>query len=227
MKLKTTKPSAKPTEPSKLQVAVPPTLDKLAQLPISETVNHLLGPPKQGMAARAGFFSGLGIDLGLPLPHWVKEASRRGWKSCGFDFDFQSEEGLPAVLGTMAGLATCSPPDCPPEHASLASDIGGFLVDVAAKHGSKEEAAEFFTARAGAGAILRRLENIPQRAKVFLCIAAGWQTVEKFESAGELHLWLWKQKVILPQTSDAETRKVCRMIGLRLREKAGRPEKQK
>jgi hypothetical protein len=41
----------------------------------------------------------------------------------------------------------------------------------------------------------------------------------------QLHSWLVAGKMIQPQTDSADTRKVCRLIGLKFPSKPGRPAK--
>ena len=227
------KPTPAPAMPAaELKVPVPSILKRLARLTpaeaMAQALSDLLGPPKNGMEGRAGLMSGLGLDIGLPVPVWAKEASRRFWSCCGLEFNAVNESGLTsAQLGLLAGLGEQPPQDLPTKLAKDSSDMVVFLKDVANKHGSPKEASEFFAARAHSGKTVEKMAQLPQRAKVFLCIAVAWKDVQGFQSAGELHRWLLDNKAILPQTDSADTRKVCREIGLDLREKAGRPPRKK
>lgn len=172
---------------------------------------------------RAGFLSGLGVDLGVVVPDWAREASKRFFAGMGIEL---ATEQNPKEFGKMLGLM---------ERAKAENYSAQFpwldsLIEWLRAEGAKaepEQAKAFFAGRAAALAIVSRVEQPNVRAKVFASIAARWRDISRLKSTGELHRWLIEKKIILPATDAAETRKVCRVIGLHFRKKAGKPPKRK
>lgn len=180
----------------------------------------------------AGLFWGSGIDLGVLLPDWTKAASKLFWQSTGMGFLFDQANGTPRTLGDMqprdlgkfVGIMEFAFQQKSPEkNAEQATNILTEQIKAAAANCPPDEAKQFFDGRASAKNIAAKMENLSQRAKVFLFIAGAWRQVEKMPSAGELHRWLVEHDLIARTTDPAETRAVCRMIGFNPRSEAGRP----
>ena len=174
--------------------------------------------------ALAGLIAGFGIDLGVELPEWVKAASTKFMESLGLDFLSASNAPESEDFGKLVGLAERSliNTDSLEVQEKAILEFTKFAKSEAANE-SAEESKRFFDGRAKAPKILEKAEFMPQRAKVFFVIAVTWREIQKLESAGQLHRWLIDQKVIVSGTDSAETRKVCKIIGLKLCGNAGRP----
>lgn len=176
--------------------------------------------------ATSGFLSGFGLDLGVPVPEWAKAASRKFWDGVGFDF-LTTFQGQASQMGKLVGLVEIAPKNI---HSSEAKQAANALVQhekTEAVNSPPDKHFEFAKGRKEAAKIVEKVQGMSQRAKIFAVIACAWREVEKLESAGQLHNWLLKNGVINPLTDPAETRKVCRLIGLKFRDKAGRSPKQK
>lgn len=173
----------------------------------------------------------MGIDLGITIPDWAKKASTKAMEAFGLDFIAMLETGQRANVGKVTGLVEIMPP---PKNAmpvaeelkKLGSDFCQFAKTEAA-NAPAEESKEFFDGRANARKVIERISGSAQRTKVYLLISVAWQLIAEFSSAAELHQWLISENAILPDTDPADTRKVCRSIGLKFPSKPGRPRKQK
>lgn len=228
-KVTTPKPSsAKPTGADELRVPIPPALGRLFKLPTADVLTQLLGLRENEKEWLGGLLSGLGIDVGVAVPDWAKNASRNFFELIGFNLEPQCEADLPGNLGLIVGMASRQPPDMPQEHASIVNSMSEFLLNIAATHATEQEAIRFNNARPEAEQTVELLKQPHRRMKAFLYIAVGWQTVASFESAGELHRWLGKLGAVEEFGDPASTRNICREIGLRIRDgKPGRPRRTK
>jgi len=178
--------------------------------------------------AISGLVAGFSLNnLDAQIPEWVKNASTKCL--AGFlEIDIPNlESGKYSEIGKMLGLIQNTPlKDAPSKLSDAAKELVQFFRIEAAKSSAKD-AKEFFAGFEIAEKRQSQNANPAQRTKVYAVIAIAWREVEKFQSAGELHRWLLEHKVILPQTDAAETRTICRNIGLRFCDKAGRPPKKK
>jgi hypothetical protein len=178
--------------------------------------------------AAAGFLSGFGLDLGVPIPEWAKAASRGFWEGNGFDFltEFQGQE---SQIGKMVGLfdlaANPSKPDQAVQVLSKQAKQGVFAIakleKMEAVNSSPEKHFEFAKGRKEASEIVEKNQGMSQRTKIYGIIAQCWREVEKFESTEDLYLWLMTLKnpdgncTIIPKTKSREIRKICNIINLK------------
>ncbi len=185
---------------------------------------------KPKLEAMAGLLFGGGIDLGVALPDWVKVASKRSWNALGLEcFAVAMTENSapdPAVIGKMAGLLELiqRPGNAPDSIKALWPYLQAYsrLIKQKSAEDPFERASKFFDAGADAKKTLARMEGLSQRARVFFAIALAWREIDKFKSAGELHRWFMREKIIVPGTDAAEIRRACRVIGLSFPGKPGR-----
>ncbi|MEI6196786.1 MAG: hypothetical protein WCS42_20920 [Verrucomicrobiota bacterium] len=176
----------------------------------------------------AGMLSGLPdfYNFQVQIPEWVKTASRKYWESLGIDFN-EIQKGNMAEIGKCIGLLDQSETKPPTETDSAAISFAESAKVEAAKSPAKD-ASQFFTGAAKGEIIREQIKVPPKRIKVFMIMSAAWRHVEQFKSAGQLHRWLEEIDAFDGSITDpAETRKICRLVGLQLRDKAGRPPKQK
>jgi hypothetical protein len=182
----------------------------------------------QFIEAFTGIFSGIpGFNLGVQVPDWVVQSSKKYFEGLGLDFAKINADDI-MENGKLLGLMeTVLVGESLPELKEAATDFVPYVKAEAAK-ASPKDAVKFFTGVESAEKTTAKMKQPTQRAIVFLMIAAAWREVEKFNSAGELHRWLDEKGVFLSnKTEPAETRKICRLIGLQLRNKTGRPSKTK
>ena len=161
-------------------------------------------------------------NFGAEVPEWVVRASHHGLQLLGIDFN-ELEKTNSSELGKFFGLLEKLKYEKAPVKLKKAS-FG--LSQIARREISKSppsEARQFFAGMERAEKIHNGIKQPPQRIKVFLVIAAAWRQVQQFGSAGQLHRWLLEFGVIAGNTEYAETRKICRIIGLRFRT-SGRPK---
>jgi len=218
--------------------AIPPGLEYFAKLKEGGARSYVLmlfpklqnAPPElfnQALESVAGMLSGIPvIDFGVQVPEWVKEASRRSLDLIGINFD-EIKNGKMSALGKVVGMMETLPINEAPQELKNSTAILAVSARADAAKLSAKDAVNFFSGVESMDRTLQKLQQPPQRTKVFVLISAAWREIEKFESAGQLHKWLLKMGVIVPQTDAAETRKICRIIGLKFRGNAGRPSKQK
>jgi hypothetical protein len=245
--MKTKLPSNK-TQPKKVTMPMPNPAPSQAEgfPPGAEYISKLLtstpremtlafcpnlqtAPPEvinQAIESLAGYFSSVPLfNFGVQVPEWVKAASRNCQEFFRMDLD-KGKNGNLLELGKAVGMMEVKQlKGMPTDLKNAATDFAAFLRADTAKLPAKG-AKQFFTGIESTEKIIGK-NQIPQRKKVFCLISVAWREVEKFESAGQLHNWLVKIGTIDPITDPAETRKVCRLIGLKFRDKAGRPPKKK
>lgn len=211
---------------------LPPGLEHLQRLKPRAWLARLIKVPEtiDAQEAMAGFLSGIGLDLGVQVPEWARQASRLFMASVGFAMPSPLADAKPGEIGRLFGIweqVAQSPTDAIPDAA--ASQMAP-LMEVMRAEAAKASPAiskQFFDGRAAAPSLEERLTNLPQRAKVYLAVSALWRTVAGLNSAGELHRWLLEKEFILPATDPADTRSVCRSIGLRFSGRPGRPSRRK
>ncbi|MEK7781410.1 MAG: hypothetical protein AAB370_07910 [Verrucomicrobiota bacterium] len=178
-------------------------------------------------AALAPFIALQGFDFGFQVPEWAKEAARNALGILKIEPLDMNGAFASAAVGQMVGFVESAPP---PKDKRLASDklkrVQEHFCQTAKTEAANANAAvskKFFDARAKGPNVIQRLGSIPQRGKAFFFIAITWQKIATFESGGELHRWLIKNKAIRPGTDAAETRAMCRLIGYPLKKTPGRP----
>lgn len=214
---------------AKSQEAVPPGLEFLAGKNPVEAVQAMFPNACVNISALAPFLAISGYDCGISSPEWAKESLRNAFKILGFGNAQEIENFASVAAGKAVGFVENAPP---PKSEILKSESANQfkntfcqMAKAEAANASPEVSKQFFNARAQGANAIQRMKFAPQRGKVYLLIAIAWETVACFKSAAELHRWLIKQKAILPQTDPAETRKICKIIGLPLHGKPGRPSK--
>ncbi len=239
--MKTSKKSKKESiEPAAPSQAIPPGLEVFAELKNkshSEQIAAVVPEFKKALNAGndeiigrfAGMISGLGaeIDIGIAVPEWAKAASRKFWETVGMDFLGRLQNCEPEDMGKILEFIQLTPvTDSPTKVQKGIDNLAKFIKDEA-KDLPAEKNLEFAKGRVRAKKMLNSVTAMSQRTQCYLMISLMWEKFQNFESAGKLHIWFLENK-ILPQITDpAETRYICRSIGLRLREKAGRPNKNK
>jgi hypothetical protein len=226
--------------PAKIEEEIPPELiafEKIKACAPREFVERMFAPKlksatdeeaKPVIEAFAGLLSGIPdfFDFRVQVPDWTKKASAKFLKATGINFAAANKGNL-TEFGKIFGLLEPEiPKETPSELQKAATSLKTFVRTEAAKAPAKD-AKEFFTGVERGEKIPDKLLQLAQRTKVFAIIAGSWRHVETLESAGQLHNWLKEEGIIVARTDAAETRKVCRMIGLKLRDEAGRPLKKK
>jgi hypothetical protein len=218
--------------------AVPPGLEFFAELKDKSHAEQVAAvTPKFAAALKTGdekalgvyaaLFSGVGIDVGIKIPLWAKAASQMFWQAISLDFLARLPDGQPSDVGKFCELVQLAPQKDNPSRLDQTVQTLVQLIKSEAANLPADKNLEFAKGRMNAGKVIERMKGLPQRSKIYAVIAVAWCEVEKFESAAQLHNWLLKQGVIVSSTDAAETRKVCRIIGLQLRAKAGRPPDKK
>lgn len=176
------------------------------------------------LAARR-FFPNVQSDA----PEWAKRASEMAFASAmpptrkskasekyleGFDY------------GKVSAATEFLPAKMRPALPSKYGGIDDLELRDALKFPSDQRADFFCGIRDGEKCVREMPERAKatQRVKMFRIIAAEWREARKCEgNAGNLHRWLETKGAIVQGTDYAATRKVCRLIGFPMREKAGRP----
>ena len=218
---------------------VPPGLEYFAELKnstprkyfeeiIPELKNAGEEQANQLIEALAGALSGFSnFDFGVQVPEWVKTASKKVLELLGIDFN-KIESFDVAEIGKIIGLMESSFKDETPQRFQEASANLSKMSRAEAATLNAKEAREFFTELEKGQKIPNKIEYIPKRIKVIAIISMAWRRVETFENAGQLHRWLLEINAFDGSITDsAETRKICRIIGLKYNTKAGKPPKLK
>lgn len=212
--------------------ALPPEMQCLAVSPakaIAALFPKAAAKP-EAWAALAGFFAGIGIDLGEPVPEWAKQASKRFWDATAMSFAGKTPADLtPEEVGKLVGLWETTPQD-----EAVQSVASQFLqamdsfcqsIKKAINDDPPEVARDFHSGRAKAVKVADKASNLQVRSQIFLFIACGWRTVETFKGQAELWRWLTKKdeadKSMVNEFAYAdpmrELRTVCKLIGLTFR----------
>ena len=175
--------------------------------------------------ACAGLLSGASLDLGVPLPQWVKATSEKGWQAFGFGFIREIKDVKPEAIGKFVELIT-SMQTINGVAAAAQHEIHKLVQFIKGDAGNlpAEEEKQFAEGRMAVPKIIEKAKNPSERAIVFLAIACAWRQVEKLGSHAKTHKWLADNKFISPNTDRAETAKWFREIGLP-KGKSGRPPK--
>lgn len=207
---------------------VPPGFEEFEGMNVKQIISAL-APNVKNFAALAALLPG--IELGAEVPHWARNAAQKFWETIGLKFSPGTEPLSPSVLGKLTGLIEANPTFKDERLNSerlqkFASEFKN-MAKTEAANATPEVSKQFFDGRASHESIRDKVKGLAQRTKVFLVIAVAWQVVQTFKSAGELHRWLMKEKVVTSETDAAETRTICRLIELKFREKSGRPAKAK
>lgn len=187
-------------------------------------INPKFGEMPDVVKAMAGLLAGIGIDFKIPFPLWAKAASKKFWEGSGMNFNEGMNTWSVKDLSKLMGVYELANNGKLPLIDKYAKPYSDFLKKKAA-FSSPQISKQFADGRADAEKVIEKVKFLAQRSKVYGAIAINWHVVEKFGSAAELHKWLLKNNAILPATDSAETRKVCRAIGLKFKSKAGRPRK--
>jgi hypothetical protein len=216
------------TSPVNPEDKIPPSFEKfVGKTPLQVFEN--VAPSAKNLEAISALCAGLGVDLGIDAPNWAKVAAQKFFEA--ISVNSVDDISIPALTGQLAGLVELVPPS---KNSGLKSEaLAQFAKDFCqnskaeAANASTEYAKAFFNARADAGKVLQKIKSLPQRVKVYIIIAAMWPLIAELGSAAKLHTWLIKGRFILPNTDAADTRTVCRSIGLKFASKPGRPRKRK
>src|SRR5260221_9142333 len=226
--------------------AIPPGLEYFTQLRNKTHTQQLAAVSPKFAEALAGgdhkqiegtaaVYWGLGIDLGVPLPGWVKAASREFWEGMGFRF-FATFNGDASQMGKLIGLVDLAPKNDHPSKPEQALQSLAQLAKTEAANASADEHLEFAKGRKEAVKIVEKVQGISQRTKIYGIIAGGWREVEKFESTEDLYLWLMTLRnldeaaeyTLARRTKSREIRKICNRIGLKFQNQwtSPKPESQ-
>ena len=239
-KIKTSKIVKTPNAAACQGEVIPPGLEFFAEMksksPMEQIAavmpifaSNLAADDSLKMDKMAALLSGIELDLGVPIPFWAKTASKKFWEATGFDFlaNLQDKNGELSLsdIGKTVELMELMPKTISPTKPEQAMQALVKYVKADALNLPAVKNMEFASGRMNVVKKIERGNNLTQRAKIYIMIAITWREIENFKSAGQLHNWLLKNGIIVPSTDPAETRKVCRLIGLKLREKAGRPPK--
>lgn len=179
----------------------------------------------EAIEACAGLFWGAGLDLGVPLPQWVKTASERAWQAFGFDFIHEIKDMKPEAIGKFIELMSwiqtkdAAITTAQQEACKLIQLIKGEAGNLPA-----EEEKQFAEGRMAVPKIIEKAKNPSERAIVFQAIAFAWREVEKLGSRTKTYRWLKDQRLISPSTEWDEVRRWLAEIELP-KGKAGAPKK--
>ena len=171
------------------------------------------------LAGFAGTFSGLGLDLGVPVPEWAKAASKEFWKGMGFDFLTVFKSHI-WQIGKLVGLVDHAHKNDKPSKPEQAAFAFAQHTKAEVVNASPDELLEFAKARKDSAKIFEKAQGMSQRTIIFGIIAAGWREVEKFESSKDFYYWLMTLKnsdgpyTLARATDSREIRKICNRIGL-------------
>ena len=178
----------------------------------------------------ASVFYGLGIDLGVTMPEWVKAASRKFWEGMGFEF-VSIFKGDASQIGKLVGLIDHVPRNENPSESDQAFQTLAQLAKIEAANLPANEHLEFAKGRVEAPKIIEKWSQPNQRTIIYGIIAAGRREVEKFESTEDLYLWLMTLRnldaaaeyTLARKTKSREIRKICNRIGLKFSNQWTRP----
>jgi hypothetical protein len=178
----------------------------------------------EAIESSAGLFAGFGIDLGVPLPDWVKAASERGIQGLGCDFLSEVKNAEPVALGTLVELAGLFPKDEHPTSPEAAFHQVVHYIKTESGHLPRDEFKSFAAGRSAAPKKFEKLKSPTERTIAFLVIAVAWREVEKLGSRTKTYKWLKEQKIISPYTEWDEVKNWLKEINLP-KGKAGAPRK--
>lgn len=193
----------------------------------------LKGVFPEGFDAVAGFASGLGIDYGIEIPEWAKQASRQFFKYF-FGADFQPLETF-YDMGMIAGLIELRiKHPIPPRFSKVSGFIKMFpillpLLETKVRGASPQETADFYTGRARAGMVFEKWQDpeylkMVKVAPIYAAVAAGWKCFQQIDSYADAEDFLRFQKTIGSEVDSRECRAVFKRIGFPAG-KPGRPKK--
>ncbi len=210
---------------------IPPGLEFLADVKTLTDVLKILSPKATNLDGFAAIFSGIHCDMGIPIPTWATLAAKIFWKAVGLDLTSNLEDENPSDVGKWVGFveeaSASDVKDKTLNSVNVKKAITYFCATEKSKaaNSSPEISKQFFDERVNGKKCVEKSSFLPQRPIVYFFIATQWREIETFNSSGELHRSLLNLKIILPMTDAAETRKVCRSVGLKFASKAGRPLK--
>ena len=184
----------------------------------------------------AGLLIGVGVDLGIVLPDWAKEASVQFWKYfVGKDFDpLHAPKDLGVLIGLIEGIAKRWPSENTGANGYeswIRSLLPAFLDSVrkGEQDLSPEEAAAYYSGRARSVVVVERVTDASylkmlKRAPIYLAVALLWERFTPLTSQAEAERWLRSEKVIAEDVDSREVRAAFTVIGLKYRG-PGRPKK--
>lgn len=217
------------------QEGLPPELKFLERFagktPAQGVLGYFPNITDKGVKCFAGGLSGLGVDFGIEIPDWTKNASRKAFQAAGLDFIPNINGGFDVDLGKLSGLMEKIVKAGFSEQLSPYKALYELMNAEAAKL-SPAQAKAFFDGRAESEVIESKCLNLQQRAKICLMISFLWFEVVNLKSTTELFEWLISQNtpdlvVLIPDTDSREIRDICSSIGLHFGNPGGRPPKDK
>ena len=205
---------------------IPPGLEFLAVKNPLEGFQAMFPGVQSDFKSLAPLMSLHGFDPGFHVPEWAKKSAQIGMEMMGFEINQTTENLTSPAFGKMVGFIEAAPPMKDERLKSArAARVKDYVCKIAkeeASNAAPEKSKQFFNARAKGAIDVSQISFMPQRAKAFLFISIAWQVIPELKSAAELHRLLIHVKALSANTDPAETRKLCRIIGLQLKGKAGR-----
>ena len=172
----------------------------------------------------AGFLWGIGLDLGVMLPEWVKAASEKFWKGLGLDFLGELKTPTPNAIGKIMEFMSLGTNNEIPSPLNEDFQKIGEYIKTESGHLPIDELKQFVDGRISAPKIIEKAKNPSERHLAFLNIACDWRAVEKLGSRTKTYQWLKEKKVISPLTEWGEVKNWLTEINLP-KGKAGAPKK--
>ena len=147
---------------------------------------------KEAAEMFAGFFWGMGIDLGVPLPEWAKAASEKAVQALGFGFIRDLQSGQPAAFGKLVEIANLSPKN--DNQTPLENTCWNLIQLIKTESGNLpgEEFGQYADGRKAAPKIIEKIKNPKGKERVLALgtIASSWREVEKLGSRTKTYKWL-------------------------------------
>jgi hypothetical protein len=193
------------------------------------------GIPLEKAERFAGVFSVFGLDFGLPIPEFAKQASKQFWKNyVGNDFNPKESVEDFGVLSRLIEffskeLAPLTPKTEIQKTAMTISQPILNLSGEATRDLPPEDAVKFHKGRVRGDIVIEKLNNhdylkMVKRAPIYLMISSEWRKFEQFNNLGEAERWLRSGKIIGENVDSSEVRAIFRIVRLRYRGR-GRPRK--
>jgi len=177
-------------------------------------------------AALAALFSGSGIDFGVIVPEWAKQAAKhylasRQWTQ----FQKPLTNLTPNEAGKFVGLWELSPKakNEPPEITMMIEAYCKAMKE-ATTDADPDDCIAFHTGRKDAQKIIEKAGDASERSTAFGSITNNWPKIEKLGSRIKTYKWLKDNSVISAYTEWDEVKKWLAEINLP-KGKAGAPRK--
>lgn len=192
--------------------------------------------PEVVVERMAGFISGFGLEIGVELPEWVRNASKQFWKNY-FPESFRPTESvkdfgvLSKFLEEYAKHGTKNKQTHPIEKlmVRVAKSLWSFLMQRVISTFNDQENSDYYAGRVFADEIIKRLDDpnylqMVKLAKLYMVVSVAWRKIESFATHAERERWLRSEEVIGESVTSREVYQAFDRIGLPAARR-GRPKK--